>query len=168
MPMLDGIINPGLCGGELSVNDVSLHSYAYDCLNAMILWVARSRRWGNTTIPAVIGDHPNPVRVAAAKYDMEMIVGGVYDVDGVHWSTNGYSSPYEGLERTIADLEQSVWLPATPPDATVPGSLLMPSGETREAPAQVVEVDLRQAEKAPFATVTFGLVVPVGAFTTSS
>lgn len=165
MTVENGLIIPGVCGGELSVNDISLHSSAYDCLNVMITWIRPSRRWGNTTIPSVPGDHPNPVRVAAAKYDMQMILSGVYDRDGVHWSDNGYASAYEGLEHTVAYLEANVFEPATPPDATVPGSVLMPSGETREAPSQVVEVELRQSEKTPLATLTFGLVVPVGAFT---
>jgi hypothetical protein len=163
-----GVITPGLCAGELTLNGIELHSPAYDVTNVADLWTRPGRRWGNITVPGVPGDFAQPVRVAAAKYGMKMNVGGVRDWEGVHWRDNGLSSAYEGLERTIAYLEANVWEPAVPPAATIDGDVLMPSGAVRSAPCQVVAVDAKQAGGAPIMRVAFDLVVPRGSFVEGS
>ena len=156
-----GWIEYSTAQGRLRLNGVEMHCPAFDVTNAGVLWTRPRRRFGNTTIPFVAGDLANPVRIAAATYGMRMTVSGVYDMDGVYWRDDGLSSPMEGLERTLDFLESEVFEPATPPDATIDGDLLMPSGDLRVAPdgVQITAVDAPPTGH-PVIRVTFDLVVP--------
>lgn len=160
-----GYVDVGLCAGELTLNAVSMHMPgAWDVTNTAVLWSKPSRRFGNTTIPGAPGDHPNPVRVAAAKHGMKMLLSGVYTMDGDHWQTAGLSSAYEGLEANLAYLEDSVFDPPALPATTIPGELVMPSLTIRTADVQITNLEAVQAEGAPIMRVAFDLVVPIGAF----
>ncbi len=158
-----GELTLGTCAGELLLDSQTLHCPAWDCVNVLDLEESGALRSGNPIIPGTYGRlavlrHRDQVTVT-----MRMLVTGVFDPLGVHWTTNGYASAFEGL---VVNLRALRFLLAIDTElVSLPATIQYPTLTAVTAAVQVENWRPVQAEGTPIARATFDLTVPLGGFT---
>lgn len=160
-----GTITNGTCVGELFIDSQSLHTPAWDCLNVYELQESGALRSQNPMIPGTRGVLPALRFRDKVTVTMRMIITGVWSPLGVHWTTSGYASAFEGLVantqalRTLLGIDVDI--------VSLASEIHYPTLTTVVADGGAVQVEnFRpvQAEGTPIARATFDLTVPYGAY----
>jgi hypothetical protein len=139
-----------------------MHCSAWDVSNVMMLWIASKRRGSNIIIPGASGRRRTPRRKDESTVNLKMVIGGVFDVDGIHWRANGYSSVWEGLEHNVEYLALNVWTPPSPPSTSITASLIMPSGANRTGNVSLDGIETGD-NSGPIMKVVMAVTVAAGA-----
>ncbi len=111
-----------------------------------------AKRGENTLIPTRAGRDPNPMRVDQGVYDLEMLVMGRFDGDGMP-----YTDEIDGKVSNLLYLRSLLVIP----EGTLFAELHLPDASTLTGMIQVINwVVVR--DDGGTATVTFDVVVPAG------
>lgn len=158
-----GAVRPSTEAGALWLAGVTMHAVgAWDVINATALWVASARRGTNILIPGASGRRRTPRRKDQNTVNLKMVIGGVFDVNGIHWRENGYQSVWDGLERNVAYLDENVWTPPDPPVTFITANLVMPSGSIRTGPVSIDSVEVGE-NTGPVVKAVMAVTVAAGA-----
>lgn len=140
--------------GTLSIDNVSLHTPAWNAVDLSELWWTPEVRGGNVLRPHQKGRKAKIRRGEETRYSLPMVVTGYCDRLGVE-----YADYEEGLERNVEYLLTYVALPTNVGDGTREAIWTLPSGRTVTADVQVE--GLRGALRpGAIYTPTLELVVP--------
>ncbi len=133
---MPGPFTPDTSTGTLTVNGVSLHTYAWTLLDLRPLYMPASYRRSNVVIPGASGQRAYKYRVDQATHDLAMFVTGYCNQTG-----GVYSDPFVGYETNLRYLTSN--LLAYTASATMNATLSVPSGTTAmTALVQVLGLDL--------------------------
>lgn len=128
-----GPIDVGDCSyGTLVIDNVSLHTPAWNAPDLSELWWTPDLRGANTLRPHQKGRKANIRRADETRHSLPMIVTGYCDHLG-----NVYDDFAEGLEQNVRYLMTYVALPTNVGDGTREAVWTLPSGTTVTAEIQV-------------------------------
>ncbi len=119
--------------GILTINSVSLNTYAWCCLDLRALYMPTDYRTGNVVIPGAHGRRPYAYWIDETTHDLPMFITGQVDLAGTP-----HADPWVGYQTNIAYLTSHLLVPPTAPTATYSASITMPSGSTKSADVQVL------------------------------
>lgn len=140
--------------GTLTIDNVSLHTFAWNAPDLSELWWTPEVRGANTLRPHQKGRKAKIRRADETRYSLPMVVTGYCDRLG-----NVYDDYAEGLELNVEYLLTYVALPTNVGDGTREAIWTLPSGRTVTADVQVE--GLRGALRpGAIYTPTLELVVP--------
>ncbi len=123
--------------GNLILNEIPMKTDAWACTDLTPLWMPPTIRGADRVIPEGSGVIKNRRRRTATRYALDFRISGF--VPGSNPSSNG-PEEFEQLEYNLNFLRQNVLDPRVSPnpDGTVPGLLIMPSGDIRAASVHVL------------------------------
>jgi len=128
-----GPIEVGDCAyGSVVVDNVSLHTPAWNAVDLSALWDTPALRGGNTLRPHQKGRKANRKRGDETRYSLPMIVTGYCDQTG-----EPYDEFAEGLELNVTYLQSYVALPSSVGDGTRSLVWTLPSGRIITVDVQV-------------------------------
>lgn len=151
-----GVIECRDCNGELTINNVSMHTPAWCVLDLAQLWMPNAVRGQNVIIPGAAGQRAYRIRRDQARYSLPMVITGYVDDLG-----DRYADPWIGFVINLDFLRANVIDP--PVAATQVAELIMPDGSLRVENIQVVGFTLAD-DPAPMKRATLDIVVPSGIF----
>lgn len=146
------------CYGELTINDVSLHTPAWCATDLSELWGSFDLRGANRVIPGARGRRAFVRRVDETKYSIPLLITGYCDANGVPWAEDVEDTPdvyddiyddvYQGfatgfmagLELNVNALQTAFYLddPTGVTYSLLDAVFTLPSGATRTTQVQVV------------------------------
>lgn len=154
---------PAVCAttatGTLTINSVLMHTSAWNVLDCTELWLVAAVRGDNITIPYVNGRRALPYRIDEATFALRMAITGDVNSAGVK-----YADPWVGLQANLDYLRANVVDPPTAPSATRAATLVMPSGVTRTANVQVLELEILRHGGPHLVDAALHLRIPAGRF----
>lgn len=128
---MPGIIDLGLCTGELFAADVTMHKYSWCVLDVLDpLWTPQARRSGNGVLPYAEGQIAFPTWIDQATINMRFAISGFVDADGD--PAPDLDAAYEIYEANLLYLN-SIFNPPAWPAAGISGEIVLPSGTSRTA-----------------------------------
>ncbi len=147
------------CSGELTINSISMHTYAWCCTDLFDLWLPPPTRGDNIIIDERPGQRPYWKQIDQSNHSLPMIISGLTDQYGVP------AADFNAQLLTNFDyLVNNVILPPTAPTATVSAQLVLPGAVTRTAEIQVVGFNKVAAVNYTFIG-TLEITIPEGYFT---
>lgn len=150
--------------GELKINGVSLHTFAWCVRDIRPLYYPTSFRGGNVVIPGVNGQRAYPIRPDQTDHDLPMWWTPACSTNGTN-----FSSVATGFQTNINAFRTAFLTPPTPPTATLAATITStPLGTTLSAEVQVLGFDIGPtAQSINFPHVweaRLSLRVPAGSF----
>jgi hypothetical protein len=144
--------------GMLTINGESLHTYAWDVLNCLPLWLPQAYRAGNIVLPGSAGKRARRYRIDEAKFSLPMVIEGSAAPDGTP-----YDDPWVGLVVNMGILNAAVCVPPEDPFDYPNAALDMPDGSTWFADVQVLGIQIGDNINTQ-TKATLELVIPSGGF----
>lgn len=93
--------------GELTIDDVSMHTPGWTVLNPFILWNPAEQRGEDLLVPERPGALPLPRRITTTQHTLEMVIRGTHNHNGTPYANESF-----GLWANIEYLNQNVVEPS--------------------------------------------------------
>lgn len=132
------VFSPGTTFGTLTINSLSMHTFAWRVQDIRPLVSPAAFRGNNVIIPGASGQRAYPWRVDQADHTLDMLITGDCDASGtanVNVATGFYAN--WGTLRT------SLLTPPVAPTATLAATIVLPDATTVAADVQVLGLELR-------------------------
>ncbi len=123
--------------GTLTINGISLHTYAWCALDLRELYIPSQYRAGNVTIPGANGNRPYRYWIGEATHDIQMRITGLVDQSGTP-----NADPFLGYQTNLAYLKTNLLTP--PVTGTFAATISLPSASTISANVQVLGLQFQQ------------------------
>lgn len=152
---------PDTSYGTLTINSLSMHTYAWLVRDVRPLYTRHTVRGRNVIIPGASGTRPYRYRTTEFRHVFKMWFTGECDSAG-----NAHADRFTGLQTNLETFSDAVLEP--PVSGVLAASLVMPDASVRTADIQVIDFELDDVDQARNAVVMFDarleILIPAGRF----
>jgi hypothetical protein len=155
------IFTPDTSYGSLTINSLSMHTYAWTVLDVRPLYIPQAYRGDNTLIPGVVGRHANRYRIDEASHSLLMWWTGDFDKTGA-----ATANRFTGYQANLEEFTAAVLEP--PVSGLLAASITMPDASVLTADVQVRGLEFAGFDQAVESPHRFNallhVTVPAGRF----